>query len=46
MDGVYYWLNVYSTRLEDIREELGLKRLPGSFEAFHITIGNNKEGLK
>jgi len=46
---VYYWLNAYSTRLEEIRLELGLPvstqytRPPGDFvKAFHITLGNLK----
>jgi len=47
-DGVYFWLNVYSTELEEIREELGLEkssewsRPPDNTECFHITIGNLK----
>jgi hypothetical protein len=47
---VYYWLDAYSKRLEEIRVELGLPisseytRPPDSFEkVFHITIGNRKE---
>jgi hypothetical protein len=46
---VYWWLNAFSTRLEEIRVELGLPitslytRPPDSFEkVFHITIGNKK----
>jgi hypothetical protein len=49
---VYYWLNAYSTRLEEIRKELGLPlsskytQPPGGFEkCFHITIGNVKGSL-
>lgn len=45
---VYYWLEVYSTRLGDIRAELGLPRSssntrpPDDAECFHTTIGNLK----
>ena len=47
---VYYWLNAFSTELENIRLELGLPvssqytRPPGNYvKAFHITIGNLKK---
>ena len=47
---VYYWLNAFSTRLEEIRIELGLPtsseytRPPEGFiKCWHITIGNLKE---
>lgn len=47
---VYYWLNAFCTRLEEIRLELGLPvssqyTLPpeGWVKCFHITIGNLKE---
>lgn len=48
----YYWINVYSRQLEDIREELGLLRKsdfpsphrPLEFDwTFHITVGNAKD---
>lgn len=46
---VYYWLNVFCKRLEEIRIELGLPvsspyTLPpeGFVKAFHTTIGNTK----
>lgn len=46
---VYYWLNCFSKRLEEIRTELGLPvsspytRPPESFlKCFHTTIGNAK----
>ena len=47
---VYYWLDVVSKELEDIRAELGLFRPPlypelvpdGYVNLFHITIGNIK----
>lgn len=45
---VYYWINAYSARLEQIREELNLPvydsvGVPeGCRQAFHITIGNLK----
>lgn len=49
-DETYYWLNAFSTRLEDIRVELGLQassiytRPPSGFQrCFHITIGNIKQ---
>jgi len=47
-DETYYWLNAYSKRLEEIREELGLPvmsaytRPPDGRRCFHITIGNLK----
>jgi len=47
---VYCWLNVFSTRLEEVRSELGLPvsseytRPPEGFvKCFHMTIGNFKE---
>ena len=47
---VYYWLNAFSTKLEDIRLELGLPvsspytRPPGEYKkCFHCTIGNLKK---
>jgi len=47
---VYYWLNVFSTRLEEVRRELGLPvhseytLPPGGFtRCFHMTLGNKKE---
>jgi hypothetical protein len=47
---VYYWINCFSKRLEEIRIELGLPvsseytRPPDTFEkVFHCTIGNVKE---
>ncbi len=46
---VYYWLEVYCSLLEDIREELGLPvtsqyTIPpdGFKKSFHMTIGNKK----
>jgi hypothetical protein len=46
---VYWWLNAFSNRLEEIRLELGLPvsspytRPPDGFEkCFHITLGNSK----
>jgi hypothetical protein len=46
---VYYWLNAFSNRLEEIRLELGLEvsspyTLPpeGFDKCFHVTIGNCK----
>lgn len=47
-DELYYWLNVYSKDLEEIRAELGLPptseitRSPDGRHKFHITIGNLK----
>jgi hypothetical protein len=48
---VYYWLNCFSTRLEEIRIELGLPvsseytRPPDSWvKCFHMTLGNTKDG--
>jgi len=47
---VYCWLNVFCTRLEEVREELGLPvtseytRPPEGFvKCFHLTIGNFKD---
>lgn len=47
---VYYWLNAFCTRLEEIRLELGLPvssqyTLPpeGFVKCFHITLGNQKD---
>ena len=47
---VYYWLNAFSTELENIRLELGLPvsspytRPPGEYKkCFHITIANCKK---
>ena len=49
-DSKYWWLNVYSSRLDIIRTELGLSNKnmfltpPDGFEkVFHISIGNTKE---
>lgn len=47
-DELYYWLNAYSSILEDIRVELGLSNIsditmsPDRKCKFHITIGNTK----
>jgi hypothetical protein len=47
---VYWWLNAFSVRLEEIRKELGLlvsseytKPPEGYLKCFHITLGNMKE---
>ena len=51
-DGVYFWLNVYSKALEDVRLGLGLglwcKRnlVDGFRHTFHMTIGNLKHQKK
>lgn len=51
-DEVYFWLNAYSPKLEEIRLELGLSNLsqftrsPDGKHKFHITIGNTKHFLK
>ncbi len=43
---VYFWLEVYSIRLGDIRAELGLERIgpnarpPDDKDCFHTTLGN------
>jgi len=49
----YYWVNIWSKRLEEIRTELGLTnvskyalRPPGYDKTFHITIGNYIEILR
>lgn len=47
-DDIYFWLNAYSSSLEQLREELGLAstseitRSPDGRHKFHITIGNKK----
>ncbi len=41
-DGVYFWVECNSDRLEEIRAELGLPPHRGSFDSFHMTIGNRK----
>ena len=48
-DSVYFWLNIYSLRLEEIRRELGMwwvSRIaipPAPFKkTFHVTIANRK----
>ena len=47
---VYFWLNVYSSYLEELRVELGLERIgpgarpPDESDNFHTTIGNRKSG--
>jgi hypothetical protein len=49
---VYFWLNVFSKKLEEVRTELGLPvsseytRPPDSFEkVFHLTLGNCGKGV-
>lgn len=49
---VYYWLNVYSVRIEDIRRELGMpvdakfrQPPPGFKKSFHMTVAHNKGTL-
>jgi len=47
-DELYYWLNIYSPKLEEIRLELGLTnasgitRAPNGRHRFHTTLGNVK----
>lgn len=46
-DSTYFWINVWSKHLEDIRHELGLPNVsytapPGFLKNFHCTIANNK----
>ncbi len=40
MSEIYFWLPCFSKDLEDIREELGLRRKPKV--DFHLTLGNVK----
>lgn len=42
-DGTYYWIDAYSERIEDIREELGLHIFRVGYRRYHITLGNTKE---
>lgn len=50
-DGVYFWLQVYSERLKEIRAELGLSgssrvsRPPDGVECFHTTVANRKHRM-
>jgi hypothetical protein len=41
-DGTYYYLNVFSDRIGDIREELGLPRYRDGQDKYHIALGNVK----
>jgi len=47
-NNIYFWLNVYSSFLINLRKELGLpetselSRPPSGEKCFHITIGNLK----
>jgi len=47
-DGLYFWLTVYSQKLEEIRLELGLplwneiEKPQGFRQSFHMTIANKK----
>jgi len=47
---IYWWLDIYCVKLEEIRLELGLPvvnmyepPLAGFRKRFHMTVGNNKE---
>lgn len=42
-DDKYYWLNVRCSKIEEIREELGLTRYVSWHNGYHITIGNVKD---
>jgi len=39
---IYFWLNMWSERIGDIREELGLARIHPRFDCYHATVGNAK----
>ncbi len=48
-DSLYFWLNVFSDDIGDIREELGLEKFRNDLAfggtqrtSYHITIGNKK----
>ena len=41
-DGTYFYLDVESDRIGDIREELGLPRYRYDNKGYHITVGNIK----
>lgn len=43
-DGLYYYMDCYSTEIEKIRLELGLQKYRPGFNSYHITIGNTKNG--
>jgi len=38
----YFFIEAWSERIGDIREELGLPRFRQSFTSYHITVGNVK----
>ena len=41
-DGTYYFMEVYSKEIEEIRVRLGLPRFRSNKSCFHVTIGNVK----
>jgi hypothetical protein len=45
-DETYYWLEVVSPRLMEIRKELGLSAYPPWRNGYHLTIGNVKHQRK
>jgi hypothetical protein len=44
LDYPYYFLRAWSSRIEEIRLELGLPKCRPEFNDFHITIANVKTG--
>ena len=40
----YWFLDVFSEEIANIRKKLGLKELRTGFDCYHLTIGNNKNG--
>jgi len=42
-DETYFWLECYCSKLNDIRQEVGLPRERLGFKCFHITLGNIKK---
>jgi len=45
-DETYYWLEVVSPRLREIRKELGLTTYPPWRNGYHLTLGNVKHQRK
>jgi hypothetical protein len=45
-DETYYWLEVVSPRLREIRKELGLTAYPPWRNGYHLTLGNIKHQRK
>ena len=42
-DGLYYWMDVYSPEIVEIRRSLGLPDYRDGYDCYHVTIGNKKD---